>query len=713
MAAVIFSGSKVKALKQNLSLNSVVDILSGSVDPTVTATAANKGSLYLNDTTGLVYRKKDNGSSTNWEAVGGGAGGGETNLITLNSDFEANATTGWSLGNASVDATSKTLTGTPTFGSGASGNLSLAVESASPIDGLYSLNYVSSAATTAGNFVASDAFTVSPAYRAKPMKLKFKYQASSNPSNADWSGGLSNSFAIAIYDVTNSAWVPTSSTFNLVQSSGVGDAFAEFQTSATGASYRAIVYNANATSGAVTLRLDNFVFTDVAVVKGVPATDWQSFTPTASWVSNITWTGKVKRVGDTAKIKYYFILSNTTEANDLTINLPSGMVIDTAKLLTTDGGSWSLPGSFTAREAGVGQKHHGKPIYNNTTSFQIYFPTSTSSGNPIEGGAPVNDVRPFTWGAGDFFEGEVEIPVLGWSSNTVMSQDTATSIIAARAGKTSGAHTSSGNWEYVSSWDAATTNDLGAFDASTGTYTVKVTGQYPVSGILAFTANATGVRAVRIKKNSSTVYGGLELIPAAGAEASLPFNALIDCVAGDTIRVEAYQSSGGSLNYSTFGYNTLSISRLSGQATIAASENVSAIANTSSTSVAHAASGVFIASVKEKDTHGRYNASTGEFTCNTVGEMRVDAMMNFSASSNSVNGYMLLKLLKNGSYIRTIAARAFETTASVYSTLAGSGKADCIAGDVLKVEILNQSGSTKTANGDPNENWISFEKVSR
>lgn len=62
----IFSGNDSKSLKANLNLNGQDEILSGTVDPTSTATSATKGSLYLNTSNGNLYRKQDNGSSTNW-----------------------------------------------------------------------------------------------------------------------------------------------------------------------------------------------------------------------------------------------------------------------------------------------------------------------------------------------------------------------------------------------------------------------------------------------------------------------------------------------------------------------------------------------------------------------------------------------------------------------------------------------------------------------
>jgi hypothetical protein len=89
-AAVIFSGNDVKALKSNLDLNGQAKILSGTVDPTATATSANAGSLYLNTSNAKQYRKQDNGSSTNWVEVGSAGSSGGINFL-VNGDFEAGA----------------------------------------------------------------------------------------------------------------------------------------------------------------------------------------------------------------------------------------------------------------------------------------------------------------------------------------------------------------------------------------------------------------------------------------------------------------------------------------------------------------------------------------------------------------------------------------------------------------------------------------------
>lgn len=66
--AVIYNGDFVKALKSNLKLKDEARIITGTSDPTSVAVDAEAGSIYIRDN-GIVYIKKDNGSTTNWQDV--------------------------------------------------------------------------------------------------------------------------------------------------------------------------------------------------------------------------------------------------------------------------------------------------------------------------------------------------------------------------------------------------------------------------------------------------------------------------------------------------------------------------------------------------------------------------------------------------------------------------------------------------------------------
>jgi hypothetical protein len=100
-------------------------------------------------------------------------------------------------------------------------------------------------------------------------------------------------------------------------------------------------------------------------------------------------------------------------------------------------------------------------------------------------------------------------------------------------------------------WDTETIDGQGMHSTSSNIerITPNGAGWYAVNASVAFTANATGVRGVRLIKNGGTVPGGDALAPAfAGLDAAINNTCIMYLAAGDNVRVEAYQSSGGALN---------------------------------------------------------------------------------------------------------------------------------------------------------------------
>lgn len=74
MSAVIFAGSNVKTLKKDLLFNEAGTEYAGylmrsGIDPRVTATSGNRGTILVDIATGFTYRKLDTGSSVNWERL--------------------------------------------------------------------------------------------------------------------------------------------------------------------------------------------------------------------------------------------------------------------------------------------------------------------------------------------------------------------------------------------------------------------------------------------------------------------------------------------------------------------------------------------------------------------------------------------------------------------------------------------------------------------
>lgn len=80
-AAVFSSSTEVKTLKDNLSINGKCKFLTGTADPTSSAQNAPACSVYMNTSTGKLYRKTDAGSSTNWNRIPSPSGAGTSGQV--------------------------------------------------------------------------------------------------------------------------------------------------------------------------------------------------------------------------------------------------------------------------------------------------------------------------------------------------------------------------------------------------------------------------------------------------------------------------------------------------------------------------------------------------------------------------------------------------------------------------------------------------------
>jgi hypothetical protein len=98
--------------------------------------------------------------------------------------------------------------------------------------------------------------------------------------------------------------------------------------------------------------------------------------------------------------------------------------------------------------------------------------------------------------------------------------------------------------------DTATVNPAG-WTLAAGLVTVPSAGTYKVSGLVAFTGNATGVRAATLNMNGVEITGARAQLPFAGVSNSynLPTaDVYVVVPVGGTLAVVGYQNSGGALN---------------------------------------------------------------------------------------------------------------------------------------------------------------------
>lgn len=589
--------------------------------------------------------------------------GVSANRNYLKSSFENGQITGWT--EVSVALTSGLPTGTPTISSTAASSLALSATSVTPLSGSRSLLVDVPSALTAGHGFISDEFTIDRMDLGKVLTVTFDYERLTGTYN--FSGTLgSQTWMVYIYDATLGAanWIQPAGYLGINQSSGPGRVACTFQTSVTaGQKYRVAVIASQAASGASSIEFDNLTCSRQTAPIGPVVTDWVSYTPTGTWTTNTTYTGRWRRVGDTVEVDVGLALTGAPNATTLYVNyLPPGISIDTSKMSLAQ--QYIRSGYADGTQGG--SAYNLKAIYDSPTRVLLAYQNQL---NAIE--IVVNATAPITWASGSTIHMRLSLPVAGWSSQVQLSNDTDTRVVAAsysfgNTGLTSTAAIA-GIWGQV--YDTH-----GAFTNANGRYTVPVSGYYRVS-VLSARTSGTG--------NSVGLYRDGVFYQTLFAYSI----AVGRCSGG----ISLYCNAGQYLTFGVDGSFTadmiFSIERLSGPSVVAASETVSFSANTSTT--AGSTTQCFIYTVKDHDTHNAYSTITGKFTVPVSGKYAFGGYAYF----NAVVGCLVL--YKNGSVI----SQGIESKGNAYPSFV-SAQLNLVAGDVIELRPTSSvtAGGQSTVN---------------
>lgn len=369
--------------------------------PTLDAPVVDNGMLLLHETSVstpssgrvAVYPKSDNrlyvlDSSGVETQVGSGAAGGFVNYIT-NPDAES-STTGWS---TYADAAAST----PADGTGGSPNVTWTRNTSSPIRGNADFAFAKDAANRQGQGV-SFAFTLATTDRSKKCQISFDYDTSA----ANYAAG---DMRVYVYDVTNATLI-TPQTVDIPK--GTNTFVTTFDTT-TSTSYRLILHVATTNATAYTVDFDNFVVNAGQVVQGAAISEWQDFTPTISWVSNATATGRYRVVGSNADFVVRIALSGAPTNTGLTITLPNNWTVNQTALGLTASNQQLEVGSLTVGDSGViTYKGIVAATFASTTALTCFVVDDGT--NAVTWGG-MNATTPFSFGSGDFVYATFSVPL--------------------------------------------------------------------------------------------------------------------------------------------------------------------------------------------------------------------------------------------------------------------------------------------------------------
>src|SRR5574343_128914 len=353
-------------------------------------------------------------------------------------------------------------------GGSPSGNLTISVSCTNPLSGTSSILLTKTGTSNLQGEGKSIDFTIDPSDRGKVLAFTMNYGILSGTYTDD-------DVIIYFYDVTNSSLlepVPYKIKNHLLTSDRF---FSEIQVPYNCSSLRMIFHQSSTSTNDYVLKIDDLLFGPQAKLYGSSVTDWISYTPTGNWNTNTFYSGKWRKVGDSMEIQARVGISGGSPNSAVfTLTIPSGYSIDITKTTSSISAENSF-GSAMAGDFGTGY-HSGTVVYNDATSVTVVGETASVW----------TQVVPQTWASGDLAYLIFKVPIVGWSSSQLLSQDASTRAVAAAMTGSGFSTTASVNTKAT----FTTTSEDSHGSLSSSTFTAPVSGYYDVSANLTFNSAA-------------------------------------------------------------------------------------------------------------------------------------------------------------------------------------------------------------------------------
>lgn len=331
-----------------------------------------------------------------------------TNTLTINSSIAANIvfqTNGsFDLGGSTIGAKSLYLGGTSTFTTRLLG---------ATLGASYTYTFPASAGTT-GQSVKTDGVGVT----------RFEYPDNVIVAAKTGNYGLTGVETVVFGDATSTAFtftVPLAASFPYKRFT-LFRKDTTFANSITVARTSADTFTDNVTTAATSTTLSTGGESIDLVSDGVSVWyilnrkslgPWVTTTPTGSWVSNATYSGFYRRNGEYMDFAVKVALTGSPTNASLSINLPTGVVIDTTKIVgTLIGDAGPLLGLAYLRRNATGD-WNGTVFYNSTTSVVIRSTGTGGSTSQITNNN-LTATLPFNWANTDALHAFFSVPIVGW-----------------------------------------------------------------------------------------------------------------------------------------------------------------------------------------------------------------------------------------------------------------------------------------------------------
>lgn len=575
-----------------------------------------------------------------------------------------------------LDGTGGTLSG-----------LTFSSSTSSPLIGNEMLQLVQSNSTIVAGQGISYSFTIDPAFQAQVLSIRMNFNASSTFVASSGQTGSDSDLKIFIYDVTNAVLIPVTPSVLLANGSNNFLFKGIFQTASNSTSYRLCIHtstsNANATGW--TFKCDGFYLGPQPILQGPPATDWIQYNMTITGsVSNPT-KGTVsadqafwRRVGDSMIIRYEYNQTSAGSAGSgiYGFSLPAGFTIDSSKIsVPASAGESSVVGPANVFSTTNGENVGWVGVNSSTTLF-----VEDSSGNKM--GSARNSLSNTSVRLGF----TAEVPITGWSSTTLMSNDASTRVVAAKYRNTTNFAASTTT---PVNYDTLVYDTHGAVTVSPTAwkFIAPVSGWYKISGAW---CNSSNTPNIHLYKNGSFVE---YLSTSAIATDVVSLSSTIQLISGDFIDIRPSTSS--TTTGATAGTNYINVEQVQGPSNIAVVDSANARYIGSNTAI----SGSLTTIVWKTKDFDNYNAmSSGIYTIPFSGKWAVGAQVLVNGTYIAGNSSQIA-IFKNG-VADSYSLFTNQGSTSVLS-LPINGMVNCNAGDLISVQVSSAATSPSINTFDP------------
>jgi hypothetical protein len=472
---------------------------------------------------------------------------------------------------------------------------------------------------------------------------------------------------------------------------GSGKFVAQFQPLTTDSNYRLILHEAQTHSNAWSWYFDSVAVGPQNIARGPPISDWVSYTPTGTWVSNATYTGQWRRAGDTMEVIVNVTCSGAPTSAALSVTLPSGYSIDTNKIsATADNYTFGIT---TVLDSGV-ISYSGNVGYASTTTMAAMTHNASATYTQNFG---VTQAVPITFGASDAVRMHFWVPISGWSSNTQNVIDEGRTVVVEYSGNAGGAQTGgTTNIDF-------TTKSRDSHSAFSGTvFTAPLPGDYQFSGNVQLSAGVAETVDLYVNGSQRVRLGG----QASTATSSHSFAGQTYLNAGDTASLRL--ASNATLTNNAVSHR-LTIHRIAGPSLPQPTETVAARYTTVAGQTCTTGSTCILNfGTMDYDTHGAVTTGASwKFTAPNPGKFRVIA--GFTTDAATAVTPTQLQLFKNGSLFDQLDYRIAPASSRVSAY--GTTEINLIQGDYIDTRWINGDSNTRTMINSAGFNHIEIIKV--